>query len=234
MAPTGRLWATPPSQKLHLTCEGSASAALLIVVGEVHHHKNAHRSSRKSDSQSPDSHPFDQRAAIQFGRVQQDHFSPSWFRASFSRNSRRSNRSKRTAQVTHHAAKIKDSDQRPQAPGSKIGRSLLSTQAHPSRLHQPRERISNHHHCQRHQHQPQFFSPLVFRCLQDFMPRIFTQSDPVQPQQQTQQSDQQPVEVRRRVRTKSKPRHSSEISAVLQDIKEDHLPTSQDQINASH
>ena len=37
-------------------------------------------------------------------------------------------------------------------------RSLLSKQAHHSRLHQPRERISNHHHCQRHQHRPQYLS----------------------------------------------------------------------------
>ena len=53
------------------------------------------------------------------------------------------------------------------------------------------------------------------------------QSDPSQPQapqQAPQTQPQQPVQVRRRIRTKSKPQDSSEIAAVLQDIKENHLP----------
>ena len=53
-------------------------------------------------------------------------------------------------------------------------KSLLSTLAYHSRLHQPRERISNHHHCQRHQQQLQHHNhqslliPQVFRYLRDF------------------------------------------------------------------
>ena len=64
------------------------------------------------------------------------------------------------------------------------------------------------------------------------------QSGPSQSQQQVPQTQQlvphQPVQVRRRIRTKSKPQESSEIAAVLQDIKADHLPITQDQINADH
>ena len=41
------------------------------------------------------------------------------------------------------------------SPWIRGSRSLLSTQAHRSWLHQPREGISNHYHCQRHQNRPQ-------------------------------------------------------------------------------
>ena len=106
----------------------------------------------------------------------------------------------------------------------------MSTQAHHSQLHQPRERISNHHHCQCHQHRPQhlnqqsFLIRQGFKFLQDFT------------QQQPQQSDQQPVQIRRRRRVtkKSAPKESAEISGVFQDIKENHLLITQDQINADH
>ena len=56
------------------------------------------------------------------------------------------------------------------------------------------------------------------------------QPGPVRPQQ----SAQQPVQVRRRITKKSSPTESAEISAVLQDIKENHLPITQDEINADH
>ena len=55
-----------------------------------------------------------------------------------------------------------------------------------------------------------------------------------QPQQAPQDQPQQPVQVRRRIRTKSRPQEVSEISAVLQDIKENHLSVGKDQINADH
>ena len=54
-----------------------------------------------------------------------------------------------------------------------------------------------------------------------------------QPQQAPQDQPQQPVQVRRRFRTKTTPQ-VSEISAVLQDIKENHLPIGKDQVNADH
>ena len=76
-------------------------------------------------------------------------------------------------------------------------------------------------------------NPQGFRCLQDFILCIFimlSNQGPAQPQQ----SDQQPVQVRRRITKKSAPKESAEISAVLQDIKENHLPITQDQINADH
>ena len=57
---------------------------------------------------------------------------------------------------------------------------------------------------------------------------------PQQPQQAPQVQPQQPVQVRRRIRTKSRPQDVSEISAVLQDIKENHLSVGRDQINADH
>ena len=57
---------------------------------------------------------------------------------------------------------------------------------------------------------------------------------PQQPHQAPQDQPQQPVQVRRRIRTKSRPQDPSEISAVLQDIKENYLSVSQDQINADH
>ena len=57
---------------------------------------------------------------------------------------------------------------------------------------------------------------------------------PQQPQQAPQEQPQQPVQVRRRIRTKSRPQDVSEISAVLQDIKENHLSVGKDQINADH
>ena len=57
---------------------------------------------------------------------------------------------------------------------------------------------------------------------------------PQQPQQAPQAQPQQPVQVRRRIRTKSRPQDVSEISAVLQDIKENHLSIGLDQINADH
>ena len=63
------------------------------------------------------------------------------------------------------------------------------------------------------------------------------QSGPSQPQasqQVPQAQPQQPVQVRRRIRTKSRPQDPSEIAAVLQDIKENHLSVGQDQINADH
>ena len=60
------------------------------------------------------------------------------------------------------------------------------------------------------------------------------QPGPSQPQQAPQVQPQQPVQVRRRISTQSKPQESSEIAAVLQDIKENHLPITQDQINADH
>ena len=63
------------------------------------------------------------------------------------------------------------------------------------------------------------------------------QSGPSQPQalqQAPQAQPQQPVQIRRRIRTKSRPQHPSEIAAVLQDIKENHLSVGQDQINADH
>ena len=50
-------------------------------------------------------------------------------------------------------------------------KSLLSTQAYHLRLHHPKERISNHHHCQRHQQS--LLKSQGFRCLQDFTPCIF-------------------------------------------------------------
>ena len=63
------------------------------------------------------------------------------------------------------------------------------------------------------------------------------QSGPSQPQalqQVPQAQPQQPVQVRRRIRTKSRPQDPSEIAAVLQDIKENHLSVGQDQVNADH
>ena len=59
-------------------------------------------------------------------------------------------------------------------------------------------------------------------------------SQPQVPQQAPQVQPQQPVQVRRRIRTKSRPQDVSEISAVLQDIKENHLSVGRDQINADH
>ena len=70
--------------------ESSTSEALLIVVEETRHHWNAHCGSRRSDSQNSDSQPFDQRTAIQFCGVQQNHSSSSWVRTRLSRTSRRS------------------------------------------------------------------------------------------------------------------------------------------------
>ena len=59
------------------------------------------------------------------------------------------------------------------------------------------------------------------------------QSGPSQPQDQPSQAQpQQPVQVRRRIRTKSRPQDPSEIAAVLQDVKENHLSVGQDQVNA--
>ena len=49
-----------------------------------------------------------------------------------------------------------------------------------------------------------------------------------------QQSDQQPGQIRRRITKKSRPKESTEVAAVIQDIKENHLSISQDQINADH
>ena len=57
---------------------------------------------------------------------------------------------------------------------------------------------------------------------------------PQQPQQAPQAQPQQSVQVRRRNRTKSRPQDSSEISAVLQEIKENHLSVGRDQVNADH
>ena len=59
-------------------------------------------------------------------------------------------------------------------------------------------------------------------------------SQPQVPQQAPQVQPQQSVQVRRRIRTKSRPQDHSEIAAVLQDIKEDHLSVGQDQVNADH
>ena len=52
-------------------------------------------------------------------------------------------------------------------------RSLLSMQIRSSRLHQPKERIENHHHCQQHRQQPHhnqqsFLNPQVFRYVREF------------------------------------------------------------------
>ena len=62
------------------------------------------------------------------------------------------------------------------------------------------------------------------------------QSGPSQPQapQQVPQAQPQPpvLQVRRRIRTKSRPQEPSEIAAVLQEIKENHLSVGQDQVNA--
>ena len=66
------------------------------------------------------------------------------------------------------------------------------------------------------------------------MPPGLQVQHPPQPQQQTQQSDQRPAQARRRLITKPKPQDSSEIAAILQDIKKNHLPITQDQINADH
>ena len=57
------------------------------------------------------------------------------------------------------------------------------------------------------------------------------QPGPAQPQQQ---SDQQPVQVRGRITRISKPRESTKVTAIIQDIQDDHLPISQDQVNADH
>ena len=57
-------------------------------------------------------------------------------------------------------------------------------------------------------------------------------NQPQAPQQAPQAQPQQPVQVRRRIRTKSRPQQTSEIAAVLQDIKENHLSTGHDQVNA--
>ena len=59
-------------------------------------------------------------------------------------------------------------------------------------------------------------------------------SQPQAPQQAPQAQPQHPVQVRRRIRTKSRPQDPSEIAAVLQDINENHLSVGQDQINADH
>ena len=61
-------------------------------------------------------------------------------------------------------------------------------------------------------------------------PQQAPQDQPQAPQDQPQQ----PVQVRRRIRTKSRPQEVPEISAVLQDIKENHLSIGKDQINADH
>ena len=65
-------------------------------------------------------------------------------------------------------------------------------------------------------------------------PQQSVPSQPQVPQQAPQAQPQQPVQVRRRIRTKSRPQDPSEIAAVLQDIKENHLSVGQDQINADH
>ena len=52
--------------------------------------------------------------------------------------------------------------------------------------------------------------------------------------QQLQQSDQQPVQIRRRITKKSKPIESAEVAAVIQDLKENNRSIGQDQFNADH
>ena len=147
------------------------------MVGETCHHWNAHRSSRRSDSQSPNSHPFDQRTAFLWG-------SAISFFLFVTVNLTIKNLTKialpfKNCSGQSSCNKGQRCRTKTSSPWIRDSRSLLSTQAQHSRLHQLRERVSNHHHCQRRQHQPQyvnqqsFLNSQGFRCLQDFIPCIF-------------------------------------------------------------
>ena len=126
---------------------------------------------------APDSHPFGQRSAIQFCRVQQDRSSPSWIRTSLSRTSRRSSCS--SGNTTGHSSCSSSQRWRLRTSNLQISvsMSLLSMLNPSSRLHQPRERIKEHQqHQQQHQHSPwSFLIPLVFRYLREFRVNLSNQ-----------------------------------------------------------
>ena len=143
--------------------EGSASEALLIVVGKMRHHWDAYRGSRRSDSQT--------RTVTRL--IKEQKFNPVEFSKIILPPHLTIKNLKKIALLFksclgHSSCKNQRCRTRTSSLWIKDLRSLLSMLAHHSQLHQPRERIRDHHCQHHHQHQPHFFSPQVFRCLRDF------------------------------------------------------------------
>ena len=107
--------------------------------------------------------------------------------------------------------------QKTSSPWIRGSRSPLNMLVLISRLHQPRERI-NHHH------QPHCIVNVNLSTLANTSSSWISNA-PWKPQQQPQQSGQQPGQIRRRSLKNSKPRESTEVAAIIQDIKDNHLPS---------
>ena len=206
--------------------EGSASEALPIVVGKLCHHWNAHRGSRRSDFPNPNSNNsrlsssakslFLLMIRTSLSRPQEDRIALQELLRSF---------------IMQQKSKMQDKDfkpldQRIEVAVEHTGSSLTASPAEGAN-----QQLSSLPASSRSTAASQPSNVPQPPGLQ--MPPGLQVQHPHQPQQQTQQSDQRPTQVRRRLRTKPKPQDSPEI-AVLQDIKENHLPITQDQINADH
>ena len=132
------------------------------------------------------------------------------------------------------------------SPWVRGSRSLLSTQAHHSRLHQPSEQINKHHHCQRHQHRSQhlnqqpFLIPQDFKCLQDFIHCVFIM---LSNQGQFSLSSKPSTQISNQLRSEEESQRSQNQEnqhSVSRDSSSpsghpgNHLLLTQDQINANH
>ena len=128
-----------------------------------------------------------------------------------------------------------------------VTRSPLNMLVLISRLHQPRKRPINHHqvHCHhRHQRQPQnlnqqFLIHPDLNCVLDFIHCIFIM---LNSQGQFSLSSNPSNQIRNQVGSEEesqrepKPRDPAEVARFFRflEIKENHLPISQDQVNADH
>ena len=116
-------------------------------------------------------------------------------------------------------------------------------------LHQPRERINHHHHCQHRHRQPQHLRQKFLNLQQflillgfknaslDFIHCIFIM---LNNQDQLNLSSNPSNQISNQFRSEEESQRSQiqlnqqEVAAVIQDIKENHLSIGQDQINTDH